>query len=290
MQHLGRADAVEDVDAEALAASARRSPRGSASPAETQSAQTDSVERAAAPAPRASRRRASARRRRSSAGARRSTLEHRVRRRPLGHQHARRADAERERHRVAEPVGEEELGRRERRSSSRRCRGPLARRARPQYTMSCCRCTAPLGRPVEPESRARTRDRPWRRRRPRAAGSALADPVVEARSARRSPAARHHHVARGSGAFGEHRARLGEQRLRDDRRPGRGCRRGSTGSPRPRIMVFTGTGIAPILIAPQNAARNSGGRAAGRARAAPAARRGRAARCPRGSPAPEARR
>ena len=62
------------------------------------------------------RRSRSARHRRPSAyaaDAAAPALEHRLRRRPLGHEQRRRADAHRKGQRVAEPIGEEELGGRE---------------------------------------------------------------------------------------------------------------------------------------------------------------------------------
>ena len=110
MEHLGRADAVEDVDAEALAP-ALADVRGSASPAEVQTRSAEPSARLAGSA--------------SSEAKSVGTPQKMVgcvlgeaardggRRRALGHEHGGRADAEREGERVAEAVGEEELRRRE---------------------------------------------------------------------------------------------------------------------------------------------------------------------------------
>ena len=92
----------------------------------------------------------------------RSALEDGVRRRPLGHQHDGGAHAQREGQRVAQAVGEEELGGREADVALAQAQHAPCRRARPSSTgwRACAPCPW-AGRWI-PTNRART---PGRRRR-----------------------------------------------------------------------------------------------------------------------------
>ena len=79
------------------------------------------------------------------------------RRGPLGGQDRGGADRHREGQRIAEAIGEEQLGRREHRCRFRRCRAPAWRRARRSGPRCAWRCTTPLGMPgraggIEPEA------------------------------------------------------------------------------------------------------------------------------------------
>ncbi len=77
--------------------------------------------------------------------------EHRFGIGPPGEQHGRRARRERKRQRVAEAVGEEDLRRREHDVVLADAEHASCRSSRTCSAGSCCRCTTPFGRPVEPE-------------------------------------------------------------------------------------------------------------------------------------------
>ena len=157
MQHLGRADAVEDVDADRLAP-AQAECSGSASPAEMQRrSRFDPAPGPSSDGP-ATRRRASARRRRSSGGAAASP--------PAPHRgSAGRATA---RPRRRPPSGRSSRCRAHRRRTTSpprtsgrrlRCRAPARHRYRRWPGGWRCTCLRPSGRRSSPTNRARTRPR-----------------------------------------------------------------------------------------------------------------------------------
>jgi hypothetical protein len=109
VQHLGRADAVEDVAADALAP-AHADVSGQRLARRGRHAQLVLMDERGVGEQLSEQRRHAAEHGRAVAGER---AQHRLRRRALGEQHGGGADRERKRQRVAEAVGEEQLGGRE---------------------------------------------------------------------------------------------------------------------------------------------------------------------------------
>ncbi len=110
-------------------------------------------------------------------------LEYRRRRRALGHQHAGRADRQRKGQRVAQAVGEKELGRGEHDVVRARCRASGARTARRSGSGRSADARRPSGCRSIPTNTARSRRRPPSSPRP-------AHRSTRPRSSRRRPACR----------------------------------------------------------------------------------------------------
>ena len=230
MQHLGRADAVDDLQAEALLPAVeglRRQRLGG------RDAQAHGVQRAVGAV--LAHQRAVERRDREEH--RRAMLaqrgEDRLGARRAGHEHRGRAEPQREREAVAQPVGVEELGRREDdvvlAQAEHLAREGLARHLDVVVQVHDALGLARRARAVEPEGHVvavrrrrvelvalrgqrRRRARPRRCRRRRGRGSA--------RRARRAPRA-----ARGS----SRRRRWRRRSRRSPRRSGGSCRGGRAG-------------------------------------------------------------